>query len=746
MTAVASLPQRPSTRHVNFEQIPESLKQLDQWVLWRYEWQGNKWGKVPCTPRGSYAKSNDPATWSSYTQVVDTYLDGGYSGVGLCLTKENGIVGIDIDDAELEQARPLLLDTYTERSPSETGFRQFVFGTKPTKACTVSNPEPGVEGLEVYDSGRYLTITGDRVPETPSDVLTAQEGLDALFGKYFPAPTTATPRSTTEASEDEVLELLRYLNPDMAYNEWLKVGMALHDRFSGAPEGLSAWEQWSAEGSKFSDGECECKWSGFRPGGGISWGTIPAMARQAGADLSEIGRRYSKKSEPPPSPVVDALLQNVNEDTVALAFKEQYEGQWVYIHGGVRWCNWTGTHWEQNETGGPYTLIRDLARRHNRAGTSTQARAAFVKGVETHLIHDPAFARHFSKFDADTTLLNTPEGTYDLVTNEMRPHRQGDCITKITSVAPRPSGGERFLQFLEEITDGDSGLINFHQVTLGACLSGAIEGHWLLFWYGSESRNGKNTLGDTIRWILGSYAGILPSSALMSKSNDAHPSELMNLKGKRLVVSSEVPEGSHWNEARLKETTGDTTISGRLMKQDWVEFPRTHKHLIYGNHRPQLRNAEDALKARFKIVPFNVSFLGREDPDLPQKLRNEAPYILHWLIEGHKEWIDGGKKPPICKAVDEASKDYFQSQSTVDLWLSERCRVVSSADEAGITRLKSAPGYADYSEWKKRRGEMPLSHQRWGEIMGQKFKKISSNGKHYEGVQLLYLYPGEGYD
>ena len=151
-------------------------------------------------------------------------------------------------------------------------------------------------------------------------------------------------------------------------------------------------------------------------------------------------------------------------------------------------------------------------------------------------------------------------------------------------------------------------------------LSGAREEHWLVYWFGT-GRNGKNLLADLVFYILGEYAHKLPASALMSKKHDSHPSELTGLRGVRLALSSEIEEGSFWNEARLKELTGDEFITARYMRQDAFTFTKSHKHLILGNHRPQIKTVDEAIKSRVLLVPFDVSFAGREDRDLPHKIR-----------------------------------------------------------------------------------------------------------------------------
>lgn len=429
------------------------------------------------------------------------------------------------------------------------------------------------------------------------------------------------------------------------------------------------------------------------------------------------------------------LSRDTTQDSVALMYRARYEGRLLYANGFDCWLKWDGTRWLREETGLALDLIRHLARELNVENSKGPSTAFFCKGVETFVKVDRAFATEAREFDADNYLLNTPAGTFDLRTNVMRPHDPLDRITKSTTVAPSSEGGERFTKFLDEITGGDKSLAQFLQVSLGACLSGAVENHWILFWTGT-GRNGKNTLGDLVMDVMGDYAKKIPSSTLMSKQHEDHPTEIANLQGARLVVSSEVEDGAHWNESRINELTGDQTLTGRFMRGNFFEFKRTHKHLIYGNHRPQLRNVTNALKERIKIIPFMQSFIGREDPTLATKLREESSFVLFWLLEGHAEWIASGFNLPSCEAIKNESRDYFEAQSTVEAWIRECVTVIEDDGRCARNWPKAGSLYQDYRHWKELRGEHPVSQTRWGETMSKMFKKQTSDGVRYIGADL----------
>ena len=437
-----------------------------------------------------------------------------------------------------------------------------------------------------------------------------------------------------------------------------------------------------------------------------------------------------------PASGVETLAGRTNDqDLLAELFAVRYEGALLYVHDFGAWLEFDGRRWLRDPVHKAFEYARQLCRAHGDGKQAT--RASFFSGVEQIAKCDPRLSCASGDFDRDHYLLNTPCGVFDLRTGEVRPHHPGQRLTKITAVAPTSAHGGVFLKAIREICAGDESLVRFHQVSLGAILSGAQEEHWLIYWFGT-GRNGKNLLADLFFYILGDYAHKLPASALMSKRYEAHLSELTGLRGVRLALSSEIEEGSFWNEARLKELTGDEFITARYMGKDAFTFTKSHKHLILGNHRPQIKTVDEAIKSRVLLAPFDVSFAGREDPDLPGKARAEAGFVLHWLIEGHTAWLRNGKRLPKCEAVEQATKSYFAAQSTIEMWIDECCRNVDVPDRPAQGWHTASELYENYQQWKRARGEAPVSQTRFGEAMTRKFDKAKSNrGLTYVGLELI---------
>ena len=158
--------------------IPKELKALDQWVARR--------GKVPVDPKnGHNARPNDPGTWGTFARAVERAKKDGLDGAGFVFSKDDPYCGADLDKChdpdtgEVEEwAREVVerLDSYTEVSPSGTGLHVFIRGSIPK-----GGPKrlPDGRSVEVYDRGRFFTVTGRHLPGTPGTIEERQEVLDA---------------------------------------------------------------------------------------------------------------------------------------------------------------------------------------------------------------------------------------------------------------------------------------------------------------------------------------------------------------------------------------------------------------------------------------------------------------------------------------------------------------------------------------------------------------------------------------
>lgn len=283
---------------------------------------------------------------------------------------------------------------------------------------------------------------------------------------------------------------------------------------------------------------------------------------------------------------------------------------------------------------------------------------------------DRRIAATIDQWDADPWLLNTPAGTVNLQTGRMRPHCAEDNMTKVTAVAPE-GDCPLFLAFLARIMGDDGEFIAYLMRVLGYALTGLVREHALLFGYVTGA-NGKSVLLSTIAGILDEYHRAAPIETFTASNGDRHPTDLAGLRGARLVTATETEERRRWAESRIKQLIGGDTIAARFMRQDFFEYRPAFKLFIAGNHRPSLRSVDEAIRRRFHLIPFAITIAAAErDLELTDRLKDEWPGILAWMIEGCLAWQAEGMKPPT--AVVDATAAYLEAEDAIAAWIDEKC-------------------------------------------------------------------------
>ena len=185
----------PSALPVVATAIPTRLRERAQWVTWAYALRDGRPTKVPHTTKGAPASSTDPATWAPFPAVLAAAGAQDADGVGYVLTTADGIVGVDLDHCRDPESGTLtawaaeivaLLCSYTEVTPSGTGIRVFALGTMP--------PGRRKHGdVEAYTEGRFLTVTGARLPDSPPDLVAATPAIATVYARYLTPPDRDVP-------------------------------------------------------------------------------------------------------------------------------------------------------------------------------------------------------------------------------------------------------------------------------------------------------------------------------------------------------------------------------------------------------------------------------------------------------------------------------------------------------------------------------------------------------------------------
>lgn len=409
-----------------------------------------------------------------------------------------------------------------------------------------------------------------------------------------------------------------------------------------------------------------------------------------------------------------------------------------HCHGTTRWYVWDGKRFEEDDSGAIVARTKETIRtiyieaaaaddRIQRKAIAKHAQSSENASRITAAISlarsEPGIPVKVAELDHDHWLLNVSNGTIDLRTGKLRKHKQDDLITKMADVVFEPSAQcPQFLAFLDRVMDGDQSLITFLQRAIGYSLTGSTSERMILILYG-EGKNGKSTLLEVIRSMLGDYALRTPTETLLQKRDQGIPNDVARLRGSRFVSASEAEEGQRLAEAKIKDMTGGDTISARFMRSEYFDFKPTFKIWLSTNHKPVIRGTDRAIWDRIRLVPFLVRIPPEEqDKHLHEKLMTEAPGILAWAVRGCLAWQTDGLTEP--EGVTNATEGYRDEMDVTGGFINDLC-VVGPSESATAYELYSA-----YHKWCEASGEFWVSKTEFGKRLNERgFDSVRGSGK-----------------
>jgi putative DNA primase/helicase len=778
-----TFPPRPRT---DFDEasIPDKLKARTQWTNWRPIWDAAKgrWDKPPCDGDGNLtAPQTNPSDRMTFAEAVANHHRRPDIGIGFAVTDDDPYLGIDLDHAADEEGNPLpwaeryidASQSYTERTVSGQGFRVWIEGTLPPDAGhkkTGFGPDQAGT-VELYCTKRFFTVCGDHLDGTPAEIGNRQEELEAIGGELGLLPTAKAtagnagpePEPGDLTDEEVIAKALGAANAakfrslhiegDLTayHGDWNRADMAecrlLAFWCGRKPEQIDRLFRTSA---LFRS----TKWDSKR-------GTTTYGGYTIAKVLSGMGPNDCYRPSRPDRPPHRTDLGN------ARRLARRYGDRIRYCAPWRTWLAWDGRRWVRDQTGQVKRLakqtVQAIASEADRVDDEDEQKAilkwamiseskkaldAMVAVAES----EPGIPVEPDQFDADPWLLNVANGTIDLRTGQLRPHRKEDLITKMCPAAYDPAATcPHWEKFEEEIFAGDKDVIAYMRRAVGYAFTGVDSVQEIIIAYG-EGSNGKNAYFETIREILGDYGNVAEPDLLLANKFGRHPTGVADLHGKRFVTASETDDGKELAEALVKRLTGDRRIKARFMSKDFFEFDRTFKVFLATNNKPEIKGRDTAIWRRIRLVPFAIKFetepdkpiapphILRANPDLPATLRAEAPGILALLVRGCLDWQRDGMKPP--RAVVAATNAYRKEMDTVGDFLELRCTSwlhhPTLKDDA---RVKAGDLYRAYVAFAKDLGiaeDKVLSSRRLGtelERLGYYLGK--SNSKCWRhGIQL----------
>lgn len=607
--------------------IPTELQDHPRWVV-HTESKRPKRAQSPTED----ASSTNPDTWATFGEAVSTWQAGKAAGVGYVLGE--GVVGIDLDYAfdgdtlkpEAQKVIDMLPPTHIEKSPSGNGLHAYVRGTKAPDTKCKTDIGNGCR-LEVYDAGRYFTVTGDTWNDAPPSIADADlTELCKLLAINDP-PKASTPSPPPASTDDAFKRCVAYIKkiPDAV------TGNNGHDRTLQAACECYRFGLNDADAMRalewFNANKCSPPWQAHE----LDHKLKDARAKVEGK--GEIGTR------------LDGLSDKTPYDTAKKFVAEFYDdGHRTLHHWRDDFHAYTGTHYKPIALGDISEQLYKFTEPHFAPNQNRISNIIHATKAATNLSDDIETPEWLTRDDnrrPAAEWLPMANGVLHLVSRVMMPHTSElFSLNALTfDYDPRATCPE-WLAFLDSVWGDEPEQIETLQEWMGYLISGKTDQQKIALVVGPK-RSGKGTIIRIITQLLGADNCCNPTLNSLSQNFGMAP-----LINKMSAIISDARLGGkadqHTISERMLNTSGeDPQTIDRKFREPWSGKLRA-RISIMSNELPRLADSSGALSSRFVVMMMTKSFYGCEDLALGGRLMSELPGIFNWSLEGMDRLEDRG--------------------------------------------------------------------------------------------------------
>lgn len=750
----------------DYSLIPDELKRTKQWVCWA----GSKLPKNPYT--GGNAMSNNPSTWGTFDDAVCAIERFHLDGIGFMFAPPYFGVDLDkcIDNEDFVDEFVNTLGSYAEYSKSGNGIHIICRGVLPDGGRRRGN-------VEMYSEGRFFIMTGKPYNGEVREITECTETIKILHSKHIQQPESTVSRVSYEKldlRDDEIIDMARQSKNGIYFQalyegSWQGAYTSQSEADLAFCNMLAFWTQRDyAQMDRIfrSSGLYRKKWDERRGGLQYSEKTLQKA-------ISACKEVYKGQKDKPVGKIIAFQKDTKKEKQEYKDYEltdtgngrrmaDLYGDILHYSQNRKKWFFWDGKCWREDDT----MEVRRIAdkvieqiRAHafscededkqeqllkwaNRTA-GTKPKDNMIRETE----HRGGIAIPANFFDVHDDLINMDNGVVNLRNGELTEHDPSYNMSKIAYASYSTSGTPtRWLQFLDEITDGNLELQEYLQKAVGYTMTASIKEQCLFFLFGNGC-NGKSTFVDVISDLLGSYASNAQAETIMQKKQSAAVnSDIARLSGARLVTVAEPEEGVRLNESLVKQLVGGDKITARFLFGDEFEYRPKFKLWISTNHKPVIRGTDEGIWRRIVLIPFTVRIpADKIDKGLSHKLRKELPEIAKWAVDGCIKWQQEGLKKPEC--IQQATDEYRSEMDVLSKFVADCVEETWVPDAA----IKASVIYEVYQNWCRDTNEYEHTATRFGKDFSAKFpeKERKTDGLYYKQCVLTdyakknYLYRAE---
>ena len=656
----------------NYDGIPTELKERDQWVAWRRERRDNDVTKVPVNPHtGTYASSADPDTWTTFDEAAAYHQSGDSDGLGFMFSKEGRLAGVDLDDVrDADTGRPTdtakaiieRLDSYTEVSPSGTGYHIYVRGFVP--GSNRSGFEDAAGHIEMYDKGRFFTVTGNHVDGTPARIERRADILQDIHNTHI------------ADSDDNQNDLAGSVDaPEVDLND-----KELIEKAMNAQNGEKFRQLWIGDTSGYkSHSEARQAFANllaFWTGG--DRGRMLALFKQSdlirGEDDIRKFRNYDietaldgRTDYYEPEARADGGSAAVNPTQKSTETAETTTGSWEsvyeqYANAGdvdakkpARYAatellseNYYWANLEENDTiyayddeTGIYTptgekRVRELLVDNLREEYAKNEKSEILDQLRgRHTVRQDEMGGPANRIPVRNGVLNVqPHG---ISLEDHNPEHR--FLGAVAAVYDPDAGCPQFRSFLDDVVQTETQRKKLQEYAGYTLMHWGLPHHKALFLVGPTA-SGKSTFLDTIRAVLGDDTVVSLTPQELTGERFAGAELFQSWANFRNDIPSSLIEDT----GAFKEITAGDSIKAERKFKDPFRFEPNAKHLFSANQLPDAETEDEAFYRRVLLVPFPSTVPKSErDPHLDEKLQSELSGVLNWMLDGLQRLMAQGE-------------------------------------------------------------------------------------------------------
>jgi len=425
---------------------------------------------------------------------------------------------------------------------------------------------------------------------------------------------------------------------------------------------------------------------------------------------------------------------------------DKYGQGLMYVPEFQSWFCWNGIYWRKASDVEIAHLAKETVKGlvseledHEAAEffkfCAISQRAQMVGNMVTLARSDPRVMVPAAELDKHQHLVGALNGVIDLHTGELLPPDPELRITKVVGCDYDPDAqAPLFEQTVLDVFNDDAETAAFFQRLVGYTMTGDPKEDILVIPHGNGS-NGKSTVLGAVRRAFGDYARAADASTFVSDGrggNAGGPREdVLRLKGARFVYVNEPDENSELREGSVKAMSGGDALSARgVHGKETVEFLPSFVVFMPTNHKPIVKGSDNGIWRRLMLLPFTRNFEAdptiAKDPQREEKLGEELPGILAWIVRGALAYSRQGLRA--VGSVKAARDAYREQMDLLSEWLEECCDVGDGLASSS-TEL-----WASWFEFAKNRGL--LSYVKNSVSLGRRLESRFPMFKGSRGVRM----------